>query len=243
MVGFYRGSRAREERYLPLLVFTIWIILHNLAYAFFLPIPGTASRYGAINHIAIWLALLLGLLRVYRLQPASPSPVRRRAGPLLAAGLALIALSNTLYWNRVYDANLEHMQYVRIAAARYVAEQIPASEPIAVFDVGAMRYFSGRPVIDLGGLIDPDLGEVYRSDGKIDRYLAERDSRYVILPGRANTAEEGWFDFAHEMGLTGSPLFSLEQVQVFEIDYQRWLLGYLPTNNYQATVTIYRLGR
>jgi len=33
----------------------------------------------------------------------------------------------------------------------------------------------------------------------------------------------------------------MELVKVFEIDRDRWLLGYLPTVNYQASVTIYRL--
>jgi hypothetical protein len=33
----------------------------------------------------------------------------------------------------------------------------------------------------------------------------------------------------------------MEQVAEFKIARDEWLLGYLPTNNYQATVTIYRL--
>jgi len=48
-------------------------------------------------------------------------------------------------------------------------------------------------------------------------------------------------DFASIMGLTSSPLFEMELVKVFEIDHNRWLLGYLPTVNYQASVAIYRL--
>jgi hypothetical protein len=208
------------------------VIFHNLAYAFFLPIPGTASRYGVINHVALWLALFIGLLRF------TPRPGWFR---MLSAGLLLIACANTLYWNRVYDANLEHMLNVRIAATRHVTASIPSTERCAAFDVGVMRFYSQRPIIDLGGLIDPALGEVYRSDGRIDRYLAERGITCVILPGQTGRSEQGWFDFAEEMGLTASPFFTLQQVRVFAIDYERWLLGYLPTNNYQATVTIYRL--
>jgi hypothetical protein len=104
-----------------------------------------------------------------------------------------------------------------------------------------MRFYTQRPITDLGGLIDPVLGEVYRSDGRIDRYLVERRIDYVVLPGQTGTSEQGWFDFAYQMGLTTSPFFALSEKQVFAIDYQRWLLGYLPTNNYQATVTIYSL--
>jgi hypothetical protein len=236
LARFWRSPNHLLHEYRPLLLLTAWLILHNLAYAFFLPIPGTASRYGTANHLALWLALLLGLL-VWLRRPAA----RPWTQWGLTFGLLLIASINTLYWNRVYDANLEHMHKVRIAAAQYVTEQIPAGEAIAVFDVGVMRFYTGRPIIDLGGLIDPRLGEVYKTDGRIDRYLAEQGARWVILPGRTGTTEEGWFDFARSMGLTDSPLFQIQQVRGFEIDPQRWLLGYLPTNNYQATVTIYHL--
>jgi hypothetical protein len=41
------------------------------------------------------------------------------------------------------------------------------------------------------------------------------------------------------MGLKDPPLFEIHQVAVFEIDHERWLQGYLPTNNYHNAVTIY----
>ncbi len=228
---FLLQKQYLDQRYQPFLAFSAWFVLHNLAYAFFLPIPGTASRYGVINHLALWLALLIGLLRF------TPRPNWQRG---MALGLLIIAAANTLYWNRVYDANLEHMLNVRIAAAHYVRNQFPDVN-VAAFDVGVLRFYTQRPITDLGGLIDPLLGEIYRSDGHIDRYLAERYVHCVILPGQAGATEQGWFDFAREMGLTTSPFFTLHEERVFAIDYQRWLLGYLPTNNYQATVTIYRL--
>ncbi|MBI3244734.1 MAG: hypothetical protein HYZ49_20850 [Chloroflexi bacterium] len=219
----------QDEARRPLIVFLIWLILHNLSYIFFLPIPGTASRYGAINHLALWLGLTWGLL----------SFVGSRRWLWLAAGLALIATANTMYWNDVYDANLDHMQRVRIRSAALLRERFLA-EQCAAFDIGALRYYSRRPLVDLGGLIDPALGEWFRA-GELDRYLMERGVTCVFLPGRAGAVSEGWFDFAAYMGLGTSPLFSTCQLEVIEIDYDRWLLGYLPTNNYQASVTVYRL--
>lgn len=231
LYAFFRSQKYNEMRYRPLLVFSAWLVLHNLAYSLFLPIPGTASRYGVINHLALWLALLMGLLRF------TPRPNWQRG---MALGLLIITAANTLYWNHVNDANLEHMLNVRIAAAQYVRNQFPDMN-VAAFDVGVLRFYTQRPITDLGGLIDPLLGDIYRSDGRIDRYLAERHVHFVILPGQVGATEQGWFDFAREMGLTASPFFTLREERVFAIDYQRWLLGYLPTNNYQATVTIYRL--
>jgi hypothetical protein len=220
----------QDEQNLPLVVFFVWLFLHNLSYMAFLPSIGTASRYGMLNHVALWLVLFFGLWRIEK----------PHIKLWLIAGLAAIAFTNTLYWNKVYDANLEHMLRVRISAAGYVRENIPQSEKCAAFDVGATRFYSDRPIVDLGGLIDPSLIHRYL-DGKLDRYLVSNGVTCLILPGRTGNTSDGWFDFAEEMGLTDSTLFTMQQNDVFQIDRERWLLGYLPVNNYQSTVTIYRL--
>jgi hypothetical protein len=219
-----------DERCLPVVVFLAWMVLHNLSYMFYLPSIGTASRYGAVNHIALWLCLVAGL-----------SFVRQRGYKLqLAMGLIIIAVANTFYWNKVYDANIEHMIKVRIAAAQYLREYVSQSDKCAASDVGAIRYFSQRPIVDLGGLIDPALSKWFL-DGELDRYLVENDVTCLVLPGQAGTTADGWFDMANEMGLSHSKMIALKQDAVFQIDRERWLFGYLPVNNYQATVTIYEL--
>jgi hypothetical protein len=215
----------------PMVVFLVWTGLHNLVYMLFLPVPGTASRYGALNHVALWLALTMGLLSFVR---------HTRLWPWLAGGLIITAITNTVYWNGVYDANLDHMQNVRIAAARFVHDHIPPENQCAAHDIGAVRYHGQRPIIDLCGLIDPDACTWYQ-EGKYDRYLVQRDVDCLILPGRIGTTDEGWFDAAEVMGFTTTSLFQMHQVAVFEIDHDRWLQGYLPTTNYQATVVIYEL--
>jgi hypothetical protein len=219
--------KSRDRR--PMIVFLVWAALHNLGYMIVMPALGTASRYGALNHVALWSALTLGLIGH-----------GRRARLWLAGGLIVIATANTVYWNGVYDANLDHMQNVRIAAARFVRDDLSLDEQCAASDVGAMRYYSQRPIVDLCGLIDPNAGQWFLR-GEYDRYVAENGVTCLILPGRIGATDEGWFDIAEAMGLTTSPLFEMRQVAVFEIDHDRWLHGYLPTANYQATVVIYRL--
>jgi hypothetical protein len=223
-------SWLKDQVRLPLVILLAWMVLHNLCYLVYMPSIGTASRYNALNHIVLWLALLYGLWFMRQ----------SRFKLWLVSGLLIIALANTLYWNRVYDANIEHMLKVRIAAANYLREQIPASETCAASDIGALRYYSQRPIIDLLGLIDPGLRKWYMAD-KSDQYLLENRVTCLVLPGRAGTSADGVFDVAKELGFTGSSLFELQQVKVFEIDRQRWLFGYLPTTNAQATITIYYL--
>lgn len=215
---------------LPLLIFLFWVVLHNLCYMIYLPILGAASRYASLNHIALWLAFGLGI--------SHAGKSRYKFG--LAAGLIIIALANTVYWNQVYDANLEHMLKVRIPAAEYIRTQIPESETCAAFDVGALRYYSQRPLVDLGGLIDPNLIQWF-TEGRFDQYLIENKVACLVIPGRTGTTADGVIDIAKESGLSQSNLFKLQQVKVFQIDRERWFFGYLPTVNYQATVTVYKL--
>jgi hypothetical protein len=129
---------------------------------------------------------------------------------------------------------------VRIAAADYIHKQIPEDKTCAASDVGALRYYGQRPLVDLGGLIDPEFVQWYLA-GKLDQYLVDRGVSCLALPGLFSAGGGGVFDIASELGLRQSSLFDLRRDQVFEIDYQRWLFGYLPTFNYQSTLEIYSL--
>ncbi len=215
----------------PWLVFALWLFLHNLAYIAFLPVPGTASRYGAVNHIALWLGLVGGL-RLFAHRP------RLTRG--WAVALLILLAACGVYWNGVYDANLDHMQNVRIAAARFVRDMVPPQVLCAAFDIGAVRYYGERPILDLYGLVDPEVGEWFFR-GEMDRYLMAKGVRCLILPDRPGTTEDGWFDLGTILELTTTPLFASHQLALFEIGRDRWLRGYLPTLNYQSAVTVYQL--
>ena len=231
------GSPRKWRRWIqdptrrPLVALLLWVALHNLAYLVLLPVPGTASRYGAINHVILWLALAAGLFSFLR---------RPRVLVVLGSGLLALSGANIAYWNGVYDANLDHMVAVRIEAARYVRDALAPDELCAGLDIGALRYFARRPIVDLGGLVDPDARYWYEQ-GAVDSYLVDKGTTCLVLPGCPGWEGEGWLDPAKIMGLTTSPLFQMKLVQDFQMDHERWLQGYLPTTNYQCSVSIYRL--
>jgi len=215
----------------PLLILILWFVLHNIAYLVFLPIPGTASRYGAVNHVLLWLALTLSLFHLTHLKWVQ---VYR------AFCLIFIVFANLVYWNAVYDANLEHLSRVRIPTANYLRNKISGEELCAANDIGVLRYYGQRPILGLGGLVNPDLPQIYLR-GELDQYIADNGVTCLILPGRSGTLEDGWFDLAEIMGFADTPLFRMHQIAVFEIDRDRWLQGFLSTNNYQASIVIYQL--
>ncbi len=215
----------------PVVTLALWVVLHNLCYLLLLPSPGTASRYGALNHVALWLALTIGLVVFAQ---------RRWLLLWLTAGLIFVAVANMAFWNGVYDANLDHMLNVRIAGACFVRENVSLEERCAAADVGAIRYHGRRPIVDLCGLIDPEAGRWFL-EGRADGYLVHKGVTCLVLPGPGGATGQGSYDIAEILGFTTTPLFEVSSLAVFEIEHDRWLRGYLPTGNYQASVVVYKL--
>ncbi len=220
----------QNQSHRPILILIIWTLLHNLLFMVYMPIPGTASRYGAVNHIFIWVAIVFGLREL---------ATRQRLQLGLAMFLGAFSMINMLYWDSVYAANIEHMEEVRIESAHFLRDTLPENEICAAYDIGALRYHSELPIL-AGALIDPQAAE-YFINGQLDQYLLDNQAHCLVIPGRSGSADEGWFDLIEIFDLNNKKLIILETVAEFEIPYDRWLLGYLPTNNYQASVNIYNV--
>jgi hypothetical protein len=231
--AFHKWSHwLQKDANRPMFVLLVWAIFQNAGYILFMPIPGTASRYGALNHIVLWLVLVNGFLYIGE---------RGRLSFWLGIGILFITISNMVYWSGVYRANIQHMQKVRKTAAHFVNEHFSPDERCAAYDVGAVRYYSQRPIVDMAGLIDPIAGK-RMLEGEGDEYLVENGVTCVVWPGRIDTVGQGWwFNLAEIMGIQSTSLFQMKEIAMFEIDYHQWLQGYLPTGNYQASVTVYRL--
>jgi len=228
LVRFCRAADLRDPCELGVLATWIWVMLHNAAYMVMLPTLGTTTRYEAINHVLIWWVVALGLCAV-----------RSRRVLYVPAVLVLTVLvgSNLAYWRGVYEANLAHMHQVRIAAARYLATELPPTARVAAFDIGALRYFGERTIVDLGGLTDTDF-TTYQAQGRVDQYLKDRRVDYIALPEKHSTDREALFDFAQYLGITQSPMFDLELLASFETDRDLWKRGFDATANYQPAVRV-----
>jgi len=164
-------------------VLLAWTFLHTAAYAVFLPYPGHAGRYLAP------LLLLSAFLLSRMFAPRTPvSPKRGIAsllfGHLLPAALpvaasVLIGWAALASWSCAWRSSVDHINAVHRRAADWIAANTPPQAHIAAYDIGAIGYFSGRRVIDLGGLIHP--AAVPFMDGRIDAYILASGAEYVAM--------------------------------------------------------------
>ena len=136
---------GHSDGWLPLL----WVVGLMGAYAVWLP---------AVYHHGRYLMPLMPLLLIYGVQgsrallQARPYPLLAGVAPWIMA--ALVALS----WLRgadIYRENVAFIQKQQVTLARWISQNTPEDARIASHDIGALGYFSQRPIIDMAGLAHP----------------------------------------------------------------------------------------
>lgn len=76
------------------------------------------------------------------------------------------------------DVVMIETQMVRVA--QWMNENLPADSVLAVHDIGAIGYFTQNPLIDLAGLVSPDVVPFLRDEAKLAEYLNSTGADYLV---------------------------------------------------------------
>jgi hypothetical protein len=68
-----------------------------------------------------------------------------------------------------------------VQAANWVKKNIPPDKLLAVHDIGALGYYVPNPMIDLAGLVTPDVIPFIRDSAKLSEYLNTKSADYLIV--------------------------------------------------------------
>jgi hypothetical protein len=86
-----------------------------------------------------------------------------------------------------------------------VNENLPAGAVLAVHDIGAIGYFTDNPLIDLAGLVTPDVVPFIRDEARLADYLDSTQAGYLVtFPSWYPKLVEGR-TVLFEAGLEGFP--------------------------------------
>jgi len=94
-------------------------------------------------------------------------------------GILCIAFSLIAARQNAYDVYWIESQMV--ATAKWVQQNVPPNALLAVHDIGALGYYVPNPIIDLAGLITPDVVPFIRDEARLAQYLDETSSDYLIV--------------------------------------------------------------
>jgi hypothetical protein len=182
----YAAARLRDlhsdRRALVLLVPLAWSIGLVLLYAAYLPAFFQHGRYVIPSLPAFIVCGVVGTLLLLRRKPRAMTGrvLLRGLGAALVATYCLMALVLGL---EAYAKDVEIIDNEMVPAAHFIRDNIPQGELMAIHDIGAVGYFASRPIIDLAGLVSPELLPVIpiELNGEaVWQILRERDARYVM---------------------------------------------------------------
>jgi hypothetical protein len=154
-------------------VVALGLIVHPLGMALLAPYRGPAFQEGRYSIHLLPIAVIV-------VAAALGKGVRPRAAVLAATLLvSVIALAPAA---ERYAWGVQNINAMQVHLGRWLGEHTPASATLAVNDIGAIAFFSRRPVVDLMGLVTPEIVP-YRREGEdgVLRYLGQRCPDYVVI--------------------------------------------------------------
>jgi hypothetical protein len=155
--------------------------------------------------------------------PRSSRPVAVLVGVLIVAATAwrLPTMAQRYAWN------VDNINHMHVALGRWVAAHTPPDAVLALNDIGAIAYVSQRPVVDLAGLVTPEVVPLLRGperDARLADFLAGRGVGYVIVfpnwfPDLA--ARTDLLEPVHQVTLERNTIAGGDTMVVYEAHWRR----------------------
>jgi hypothetical protein len=182
--GFIYGIwvAARGRKNVSISVY-LWWFGYNFLYAIRLPLTYQHGRY---IMPAMPVFFILGLIGTYHIFQNIPG--KRMMGRILRLTWAFSIVATWVGFSfiggKVYSEDVAIINSEMVTTARWIKQNTPADSLIAAHDIGAIGYFGERKLIDLAGLISPEVIPFIRDEEKLEDYINVRGVDYLIIfPG------------------------------------------------------------
>jgi hypothetical protein len=206
----YRSVRTRRW---ALLAGVIWLIGYLLLYAWRLPVTYQHGRY-VIPAMPVYF--LFGLAGLIDLLDIHSGVMWRRIlfkGWLLSGLAVLIA-----FWLRgsfAYAQDVAVIETEMVATATWVADHTAQEALIAAHDIGALGYFGDRQIVDLAGLVSPEVIPFIRDEQRLAAYLDYQQVDYLVTFPRWYPQLVEQAQFIHSTDGEISPSLGGENMHVY----------------------------
>jgi len=81
---------------------------------------------------------------------------------------------------RAYAQDVAIIESEMVVTAKWVEANLPANALVAAHDIGALGFFDNHRLIDLAGLVSPDVIPFIRDEPRLANYLNRLNVDYLI---------------------------------------------------------------
>jgi hypothetical protein len=157
----------------------IWTLALIALYAARLPLPFQHGRY-VIPALPTWIvAGIVGSAWLY--QRVLRSLIGRVLARTLAGSTAalFVAFAFTLGLS-AYRQDVAIIDQEMVTAAHWVRDNLAPEDLLAVHDIGALGYFAPRPILDIAGLVTPEVIPIILDGDALWALMEERGAVYLM---------------------------------------------------------------
>jgi len=168
------GEDSSPDHPLSNLLPLTWALLTILAYAVRLPVTYQHGRY-VMPVIPVLIVYGMGGT-AYLLDRVGIPTLRKVV--MISAPILLI-----VFWGlgaQAYTQDVGIINCEMVTTAQWMAEHLPPQTVIAAHDIGAVGYFTGRRLVDLAGLVTPEVIPILRDEAALQRWLEQRHVPYLV---------------------------------------------------------------
>jgi hypothetical protein len=175
------------QRLLPLL----WCAAYLGAFALRLPVVYQHGRY-AMPVIPIGLVLgWEGLAGWADLQSARLA--RRVVSRAWVAACFLVLLLFHGLGSAAFARDVAIIETEMVGTVEWIRENTPPGSRVAAHDIGALGYFGERPLLDLAGLVSPEVIPILRDEAALANFLQRGHADYLMT-------FPGWYPYLSRQG-------------------------------------------
>ncbi len=220
--------RRRTQPHLAVLLFPVGLFL---AYWMKLPYLYQEGRYMMPLLPFIILLALYGVKMIVSAEWGG-SRVLRKWNLAVVLPLGLIVVMATMFGMSAYAKRVEYAatcKYItdrQVKTGRWLLNNTPKNAVIATHDIGAVAFYSRRKIVDMVGLVSPEMIERIGNLDALKDFLVRNNVTHIVVL-------RNWFEVVNQR-----PLFVTgdrepgEIMEVFKFDAER--IHFAPQNITQA---------
>ena len=175
---FIWANKSFRARNWSALAGVIWFFGYIMIYFMRLP----AYQHGRYIIPAFPMMYFWGLLGL--LEFATSVNINRRVIFVWQVLAAVLSLAFTFIAARQNAYDVYWIESEMVETAKWVEQNVPPDSVLAVHDIGALGYHVQNPLIDLAGLITPEVVPFIRDETRLAEYLDSGPAEYLIVfPG------------------------------------------------------------
>lgn len=160
----------------------LWWVGYTGIYAAVLPVDYQHGRY-LMPAMPVYFVLGAGgTLALFRRMNTARQHRLIRFGWAIILGITWI-----LFYGQgaaTYATDVAIIETEMVATGQWIADTVEPNALIAVHDIGAIGYFGKHRIVDLAGLVSPEVIPFIRDEEKLSDYLTQQKVDYLVtFPG------------------------------------------------------------